>query len=474
MTSQNPPQSTLPESSPPEASLPEHDGLVRVVDALREAVGRGEVTTVLVAVPDMAGRLKGKRFDARFFLERLVSGVEMCAYILATDTGMDPVDGFDLTGWESGYGDLRMRPDLHTLRRLPHEPGTVLVHGDPVHSDGAFVDVAPRQMLRAQLARLKALGVDVKTGLESEFLLYEDDPQQLLRNGFGGLRPLSPHNLDYALDHPPALTDFLRHLEEILRDAGTPAESVKTEGAPGQIEIAFRYGEAMAACDAYTVYRHATRVLAARRGLTATWMAAPHTGVGSGLHLHISLWEGKHSLFAPGSGQDQPDHLTRALSGLVDGMPDLMPLCAPYPNSYKRFAPHSFAPTRFGWGSDNRTAAFRITGHGTGRHVEVRLPGADANPYLALAAVCAATHHGLSTHPDLPDPCTGDGYEDTAARPVPRDLVDALMSFDSSTFAEHALGKHVVRHYARAAHHEIDHHLRHVTDIERLRGFDRV
>ncbi|UUU31984.1 glutamine synthetase family protein [Streptomyces sp. CA-210063] len=454
--------------------LPEHDELVLAVDGLRDAVERGEVTTVMVAVPDMAGRLKGKRYDAQVFLDRLLSGPEMCAYVLATDVDMGPVDGFDLTGWGSGYGDVRVRPDARMIRHLPYEPGTVLVHADPVHADGTFVDVAPRQMLRAQLARLQALGLEVKTGLESEFLLYEGDPYRAFQRGYQDLRPVSPHNLDYALDHPPALADFFRHLEDVLRDAGMPAESVKSEGAPGQVEVAFPYGEAMTACDAYTVFKHATRVLAARRGMTSTWMAAPETGVGSGLHLHLSLWDGERSLFAPGSGQDQPDHLTRALAGLVTGMPHLMPLCAPYPNSYKRFGPHSFAPTRFSWGADNRTAAFRITGHGPGRHLEVRLPGADANPYLALAAVCAAIHHGLTTHPDLPDPCAGDGYEDTTARPVPRDLVDALMSFDGNDFAEQAFGKGAVRHYARAAYHEIDHHFRHVTDIERLRGLDRV
>ncbi|MEE1829705.1 glutamine synthetase family protein [Streptomyces sp. SP17KL33] len=453
--------------------LPDHDELVPTFDALREAVERGEVTTVMIAVPDMAGRLKGKRLDVRVFLDRLASGVEMCAYILATDTGMNPVDGFDLTGWHKGYGDLRVRPDLHTIRHLPHEPGTVLVHADPVR-DGAFVDVAPRQILRAQLARLQALGVEVKAGLESEFLLYEGDPTRAFLNSYQGLRSLSPRNLDYALDHPPALTDFLRHLEDVLRDAGLPAESVKTEGAPGQVEIAFPYGQAMTACDSYTVYQHAARALAARRGLMPTWMAAPETGVGSGLHIHVSLWDDERNLFDPGIDLKRPDFLGQTVAGLVTGLPHTMPLCAPYPNSYKRFTPHSFAPTRFTWGTDNRTAAIRITGHGEGRHLEVRVPGADANPYLALAAVCAAIHHGLTTRPDLPDGCEGDAYEDVDAQPLPRDLLDAVVAFDGSDFAEQAFGGSVVRHYARAAYHEIDHHLGHVTDVERLRGFDRV
>ncbi|MDX3523350.1 glutamine synthetase family protein [Streptomyces scabiei] len=444
------------------------------LDGLRTAVDCGEITTVMVAVPDMAGRLKGKRFHAGVFLDRMLSGADTCAYILATDVEMTPLDGFDLTGWEQGYGDLRARPDLNSIRHVPYDPGTVLVHADLVHADDKFVDVAPRQMLRAQLARLRALGLDIKVGLENEFLLYEGDPHQARTGGNRDLRPVSPHNLDYALDHPPVLTDFLRYLEQVLHDAGTSAESMKTEGAAGQVEIAFPYGEALAACDSYTLYKHAARTIAARRGLTPTWMAAPETGVASGLHLHVSLWAGERSLFAADPGQELPAELAGAIAGLVTGMPHLMPLYAPYPNSYKRFVPRSFAPTFFTWGFDNRTVAVRVTGHGEGRHLEVRLPGADANPYLALAAVCASIHHGLEGSLSLPDPCEGDAYQDTGAQPVARDLVDAVVSFDGSKVAEHAFGESVVRHYARAAYHEIDWHLRHVTDVERARGFYRV
>lgn len=447
------------------------------LDGLRAAVNIGEVATVMLALPDMMGRLKGKRLDARVFLDRMLSGAEACAYLLATDVDMNPVPGYKLTGWETGYGDLSVIPDEGTIRVLPYLPGTVLVHADAAHPDGDLVSAAPRHMLRTQLDKLAARGLEVRVGLESEFVLYQGSPLQAHAAGYRGLQPVTFHNLDYALDHPPALTDFFQHLEDTLHGAGTPVESVKTEGALGQLEIAFPYGPAMTACDAYTVYKHAVRHIAQRRGMTPTFMAAPRTGVGSGLHIHLSLLNvaDYHNTFATRPDEEElPGTMQKAIAGLISAMPYLALLYAPHVNSYKRYAPHSFAPTRFTWGYDNRSCAVRVTGHGTGRHLEVRLPGADANPYLALAATLAAIHHGLTTAPELPPHTAGDAYQEADALPVPRDLVEALADFDDSKIAQNALGAAAVRHYAHAAQHEIDEHCKRVTDLELERGFLRA
>ncbi|MEU2740647.1 glutamine synthetase family protein [Streptomyces sp. NPDC007095] len=449
-------------------------GLLSLHD-FHTAVERADITTVMLAVPDMMGRLKGKRLNAETFIERLQSGAEACAYILATDVDMSPVPGYDLTGWETGYGDLSVIPDLHSIRRLPYLPQTALIHADVAHASGELVEVAPRRMLQTQLERLSRLGLDPRVGLESEFVLFQAVPQQASPARYRRLRPVSPHNLDYALDHPPALSDFFQHLEDALHGADTPVESVKTEGAPGQVEVTFPYGEALRACDSYTVYRHAVRSIAARRGMTPTFMAAPKTGVGNGLHLHLSLWSGGSNAFAARPEEAQlPEPLYQAVAGLISALPHMAPLYAPTPNSYKRYVPHSFAPTRYTWGYDNRSCAIRITGHGEGRHVEVRLPGADANPYLALAAALAAIHHGLATEPELPPHTTGDAYQEDSALPVPRNLADAVADFDRSKTALAAFGAPVVRHYAHAAQHEIDEHRERVTDIELNRGFLRA
>ncbi|MFE2522188.1 glutamine synthetase family protein [Streptomyces mirabilis] len=455
---------------------PHRSGLLSP-DELRAAVHSGEITTVMLAVPDMMGRLKGKRLSASVFLDRMLSKAEACAYILATDVDMTPLEGFDLTGWDDGYGDLSVIPSQDTIRVLPHLPGAALIHADVTDEDGELLEIAPRHMLRTQLDKLAALGLEVRVGLESEFVLYQGSPLQAHAARYRALQPAAFHNLDYALDHPPALTDFFQHLEDALHGAGTPVESVKTEGAPGQLEITFPYRPAMTACDAYTVYKHAVRHIAQRRGMTPTFMAAPRTGTGSGLHLHLSLLNAAdyRNAFATHPDEEElPATMQRAIAGLISAMPHLAPLYAPHPNSYKRYTPHSFAPTRFTWGYDNRSCAIRVTGHGTGRHLEVRLPGADANPYLALAAALAAIHHGLTTEPELPPHISGNAYQEADALPVPRDLVEALADFDDSKIAQNAFGAAVVRHYAYAAQHEIDAHRKRVTDTELERGFLRA
>ncbi|GDY70016.1 hypothetical protein SAV14893_094090 [Streptomyces avermitilis] len=314
------------------------------LEELGHLVQGREIDTVMVAVPDLRGRLMGKNLDAHHFLTKLPGGPEMCAYILATDVDMNPLDGFELAGWHTGYGDLRVVPDLGTIRRLNYLPGTVLVHGNAVHPDGRPVAVAPREILRSQLRALAVHGLQARVGIESEFVLYKGTEAQLRRSGFRNPTPVSPDNLDYALDRPPALNAFFHDLHNALHEAGAPIEAIKTEGAPGQIEVAWPYGHPVGACDTYTLHKHAVRHIAAQHRLTPTFMAAPQTGTGSGLHLHISLWRDDEAAFAMRPREELPELLQHSIAGLIDALPQLVPLYAPTPNSYKRYVRHSFAP----------------------------------------------------------------------------------------------------------------------------------
>ncbi|MEU7723108.1 glutamine synthetase family protein [Streptomyces tibetensis] len=457
----------------PTALWPRPTGAV-TLGTFKESVQSGQITAVRLAVPDMQGRPKGKIFTAPVFVDRMNSEAEMCAYVLATDVDMTPLDGFALTGWEQGYGDIGVKADPSSIRLLPHQPGTALIMGDVFQHDGRPVEVAPRHMLRTQLERLDDLGYHVALGTEVEFVLYQGTDQEAHRSAYRGLRPAWSGDLDYALSHPPEVADLLQHLQDALREAGVPVEAIKTEGAAGQVEVTFAYGEVMSACDAYTAFRLIVPDLAQRRGMTPTFMAAPATGVGSGLHLHLSLWSASGNAFAYHRSADLPPVLERAIAGLVSGMPHLAPLYAPTPNAYRRYAPHTFAPTSYTWGFDNRTCAIRVTGVGESAHLEVRLPGADANLYLALTAACAAIIHGIQDHPELPAPCGGDAYTASEAAPVPADLTEAMNSFIGSKVVYHALGETVMNHYARAAQAELAWHRRQVTDVERERGFHRA
>ncbi|MEU9396197.1 glutamine synthetase [Streptomyces sp. NPDC048324] len=175
------------------------------------------------------------------------------------------------------------------------------------------------------------------------------------------------------------------------------------------------------------------------------FMAAPETGVGSGLHLHLhlSLWsEHDEPGFVHHCGEDLPPLMDHAVVGLLSALPHMAPLYAPTPNSYKLFQPHSFAPTRFNWGYDHRGCAVRVTGHGTGAHLEVRLSGAS----LALAACVAAMAHGIEDRLKGRSACDGDAYQEQGPVPLFADLAEALTYFEHSTIAQRVLGVEVVRH----------------------------
>ncbi|EKX65428.1 glutamine synthetase family protein [Streptomyces ipomoeae] len=442
---------------------------------LRNLVKAGAIDTVLLALSDLQGRLKGKRYDAGHFLKRVAhDGAEVCAYTLATDVEMSPADGFALTSWETGYQDLTVQPDLATVCVVPWMPRTAVVLGHAVDGGGAPIGVAPRHILHRQLTRLARHGLHPQAGIETEFVLYEGTYAEAEKAGYQGLRPVTTENLDYALDHDPVCDRFFRRLQRALAGAGMPIEAIKTEAGPGQVEVTFPYGSALAACDQHLLFKHAVRTLGSRAGLAPTFMAAPETGRANGLHLHVSLWSKAISqLHAPESDHELSPTGRHAIAGLLDGLPELGPLYAPNVNSYKRFMHGSFAPTTFSWGWDNRTCAVRVVGRGDGLHLEIRVPGADANPYLALSAVLAAIDHGIVNKLPLGAAETGNAYR-SGGTLVPTTLNEALAAFYNSALAERAFGTEVVEHYARLAQMELDHHQRLVTDAERQRLLARA
>ncbi|MFI6687987.1 glutamine synthetase family protein [Streptomyces sp. NPDC050485] len=480
MTTTPPSFKKLPRLSTPSAESVQNPSAARKlpvgrldVDELRSTVKAGLIDTVVLALPNLQGQLRGKRYGARHFIDRVADGsAEMCKYILATDIDMTPVDGFDLTSWETGYEDVAVVPDLSTLRMLPWLPRTALVLGDAIGPDEHPLDVAPRQMLRDQLTQLAAHGLHAQVGLETEFVLYRGTNTKAIRIGSGGLVPVAEDNLDYALDHPPAMDRYFRRLQGSLARAGMPVEAIKTEGAPGQVEITFPHGGALAACDKHLVFKHAVRTLASRAGMTATFMASPATGVASGLHVHISLTRSGNAMLPTPDGELSLIG-ERAVAGLLSALPGLAPLYAPNINSYKRYVPGSFAPTRMTWGFDNRTCAVRVVGHGDGLHLEVRTPGADANPHLAVAATVAGIVQGLEHKTPPPPACTGSAYEADAPL-IPTTLEEARSAFQNSAIAQRAFEGPVVDHYAQLALLEIEHHRRHVTDVERDRWLTRA
>ncbi|MET8582004.1 glutamine synthetase family protein [Streptomyces collinus] len=445
------------------------------VEELRALVAGGEIDTVVLAFPDMQGRLQGKRFAARFFLDEVLGhGTEGCNYLLAVDTEMNTVDGYAMSSWDRGYGDFAMHPDVSTLRRVPWHPGTALLVADLAWHDGSPVVAAPRQILRRQLDRLAELGYTAQVGTELEFIVFKDSYEQAWDAGYRDLTPVNRYNIDYSVLGTGRIEPLLRRLRNDMAGAGLTVESAKGECNPGQHEIAFRYDEALVTCDQHALYKTGAKEIAAQEGVSLTFMAKFNEREGNSCHIHLSLTDadGANAMAGDGDG-GMSDVMRHFLAGQLAALRDFSLLYAPNINSYKRFQPGSFAPTAVAWGPDNRTCALRVVGHGRSLRFENRLPGGDVNPYLAVAGLVAAGLYGIERKLELPEPCTGNAYAADLAH-VPTTLREAAELWETSPIAKAAFGEEVVAHYRNMARVEVEAYDAAVTDWELRRSFERL
>ena len=418
---------------------------ILTVDRLRELVDEGVVDTVLVAMTDMQGRLQGKRCAADYFLNEVVPhATEACNYLLAVDVDMNTVGGYEISSWERGYGDFVLRPDLSTLRLVPWHEGTALVLADVERVQGGEVAVSPRQVLRGQLDRLAERGLAAFVGTELEFIVFDDSYESAWRSGYRDLTPANQYNVDYSMLGTGRIEPLLRRIRNEMRNAGMYVESAKGECNPGQHEIAFRYTDALSTCDNHSIYKTGAKEIAAQEGRSLTFMAKFNEREGNSCHIHISLR----------SADGEP-----VLAG--DG-----------PGGFSRTMEH-FLAGQLAWGTDNRTCALRVVGHGQSLRVENRVPGGDVNPYLAVAALVAAGLHGIENELPLEPEFTGNAYGSDKPT-VPSNLRDAAQLLSESKIARAAFGDEVVAHYLNAARVELAAFDAAVTDWERIRGFERL
>ena len=447
------------------------------MEALREAIRMNDIDTVVVAITDMQGRLQGKRVHARYFLDEVVPhATEACSYLLAVDTEMNTVDGYEITSWERGYGDFVLVPDLKTLRVTSWQPGTALVLADVAAIDGSPVRVSPRQILRAQLARSAEKGWTALSGTELEFVVYEGSYEQAWDQGYRDLTPANRYNADYSVLGTGRIEPLLRDIRNSMAAAGLYVESAKGECNLGQHEIAFKYDEALTTADQHSIYKTGAKEIAARHGYALTFMAKPNAAEGNSCHIHLSFRATADG--DPVMAGDGPHGLSPAgesmIAGMLAGLRELTLLFAPTINSYKRYADGSFAPTTVAWGPDNRTCALRLVGHGPSLRIECRVPGGDVNPYLALAGLTAAALNGVDRSLELPPPVTGNAYAIPSLPRVPTSLNEALELWTASPLAAEAFGQDVVDHYANMARVEIAAYAAAVTDWELRRYFERI
>ncbi|MBI1350964.1 MAG: glutamine synthetase [Actinomycetales bacterium] len=445
-------------------------------DSLRAAVEDGAIDTVAVALTDMQGRLQGKRIDADFFLEDVMGHhTEGCNYLLAVDVDMNTVDGYAMSSWDTGYGDMVMRPDLSTLHRVPWQPGTAGVLCDLVTEQGEPVKPSPRQVLKAQLERLHAADMEAYVGTELEFIVFQDTYEEAWLAGYHNLTPANLYNVDYSMLGTARVEPLLRRIRRSMAGAGMTVESAKGECNFGQHEIAFKYQDALRTCDNHSIYKNGAKEIAAQEDMSLTFMAKYNEREGNSCHIHLSV-RGRDgsTVMADHHGDYGLSPLGRAfIAGQLAHARELTLMFAPQINSYKRYVEGSFAPTAIRWGQDNRTCAFRLVGHGPSLRVENRVPGGDVNPYLAVAGMVAAGIDGIERDLALEDPFVGNAYHSDSTR-VPTSMAEALGLWESSEWVRDTFGAEVQEHYANMARVELAAFGSTVTNWERFRGFERL
>lgn len=448
------------------------------LESLQAAFDTGELDTVLVVAPDMQGRLFGKRFHAAFFLDGGHQETHCCNYLLALDMEMLTVPGYRSAGWSQGYGDYVMKPDLSTLRRLPWLPGTAMVMCDLLdHHTHEEVAVSPRAILKRQVTRARDMGFEPMMATELEFYLFDNSYESFRDQGFGNLTAISAYNEDYHIFQTTKEEDVMRALRNDLHGAGIPVENTKGEADSGQAEVNYRYSDALDTADNHTIIKQAVKEIAWAKGKSVTFMAKYDTAkAGSAAHVHQSLWmpDDKPAFHDPGDEHGMSALMKHFVAGQLAAAEEMTVFLAPYVNSYKRFTEGLFAPTKAVWSIDNRTAGFRVCGEGTKAvRVECRIPGSDANPYLACAALLAAGLDGIERKLGLPAEMKGDMYHTEGLREIPRNLRDAAALLNASETYRKAFGDEVVDHYHHAAQWEISETDRVVTDFELQRLFER-
>jgi glutamine synthetase len=425
------------------------------VEKAKKYIADRRIASVEIGFADINGSIIGKRLPSRFLLEHPTDGTSVCRAPLTWDIQSEYFTTSEFAAFERGASDMTLKPDYSTLREIPWRPGTAYAVADLVIDTGEIIHVAPRQILKNVLERLKKTGYTAKVGSEIEFYLLDGDKKPL----FGGKETYSIGKIGW---YSEIVDEILQNLEAF----DIPVEAMHTEYGPGQMELILQYSDALTNADNAVIAKNAIKEIARKKGLYATFMAFPFNGIsGSGYHLHQSLWtaDGKNA-FSEGR-----DTLLQYAAGVLSGTSELMAMVAPTVNSYKRLSDMSFAPTRVGLGYDNRTVSTRLVGKGQATRIEQRTGSADANPYFLVAASLASGLYGLEKKLPPAEILEGNGYYNDKLEKMPRTLVQAAALFKKSEKAVEYFGKEFVYIFSELIDFDANVHNTTVSEWERER-----
>ena len=451
----------------------------KVATAL-DQVRQSDHAKVKVAVADIDGILRGKYLEKAKFLSAVEGGFGFCNVVFGWDSGDVCYDNTTYTGWHTGYPDAIVRPDPATYRRVPWDGDVPFFLGEFEDGRGGPLPVCPRQLLKRVLARATKLGTAPKCGVEYEWFNFKETPQTLAAKNYASPDPITPGMFGYSILRSSLNRPYFTALMDELRAFDVPLEGLHTETGPGVYEAAIAYSDALEGADRATLFKTAAKEIAYLHGFVASFMAKWNVKLpGSGGHIHLSLWDpgGKRNLFHDAADPARMSPLFRSfVAGQLRCLPEFMPFFAPNVNSYKRLVDGYWSPTKPTWGIDNRTCAFRvIPGGEKSTRVEVRIGGADINPYLAVAAAVASGLHGIEKNLELTDkPVAGSAYQESGIPRLPRTLAEATDRLEKSAVARDLFGDAFVDHLVQTRRWEWAQFVDAVTDWEMRRYFEII
>jgi glutamine synthetase len=420
---------------------------------------------VLLGMPDVNGSIRGKALRPAAFETALRTGTVMTDLLLGLDPVDTPIADYERFGIRTGAADLVVHPDPQTLHPLRWRPGWRVCLATPSWPDGTPCELATREVLRRVLDGVSELGLEVLAAFEYEIRIWD-------ANG----DPLSS-GISYSLTEIERFARFVDELGPALGELGVELSAVHTEAGPGLLELNLGPRRGLGAADDATLVKFATKQLAASMGLRASFLAKTVPGEeGSSGHVHLSCWSGETNAFAaPDPSQPLPPAFTGAVAGVLEHLPGASLLLNPTINSYKRLVPGWFAPINATWGFENRSCAVRAirSPHPELWRFECRRPGADANPYLALAALAASAADGIRQAAKPPDPIEGDAYARADLPELPGSLEAALHAFQADAVLQEAIGLAFSEYYVTSRAWELKAWRETVTDWERAR-YDRA
>ena len=447
------------------------------IEEIQQQFDSAVVHRVKLGTVDIDGILRGKHISRQKFESVFQSGTGFCDVIFGWDIADVLYDGVPvtITGWQTGYPDAVAKIDLSSFRLIPWEPGTAFFLVDLYDKHGQPLPMSPRNLLRRVLDRALKLGYQATLAAEYEFFIFKESAESLRAKSWRNLTPLSPGMFGYSVLRSSMNSGLVLDLMDSLNRFHVPLEGFHTETGPGVYEAAIQVDTALGAADKAALFKTAVKEICARHQVTPTFMAKWNQDLpGCSGHLHQSLWSGGHNLFHAAGGDDMSDRMRGYIAGLVHHLPSLMPMYCPTINSYKRTVPGTWAPINATWGLDNRTTAVRaIPGGAKSARIEMRICGADINPYIAMAGCLASGLDGVERNLELP-PATANAYTAAGAPPLPRNLATATEVFRRSELARDWFGDAFVDHYAATREWEVRQSEKAVTDWELARYFESI